>query len=128
MFDEADQLLIGDNGELIGRIMHHLINFKYDESNPCLPPCLHSFQLKESSHFNPLVLEPTSQQPEHINLEMKKEKLLSEYIYTALPPLQRLLFSATLTKDPEHLQNVSLYQPILFTTDKCKHFLFIHSF
>lgn len=31
------------------------------------------------------------------------------------PPLQRLLFSATLSSDPEQLQHVTLYHPKLFT-------------
>lgn len=31
-------------------------------------------------------------------------------------PLQKLLFSATLTQDPEKLQRLDLYQPRLFST------------
>lgn len=31
-------------------------------------------------------------------------------------PLQKLLFSATLTQNPEKLQQLSLYQPRLFST------------
>ena len=30
-------------------------------------------------------------------------------------PLQKLLFSATLSHDPEQLQHISLYRPMLFT-------------
>lgn len=32
------------------------------------------------------------------------------------PPLHRLLFSATLTNNPEQLKHVPLYRPKLFTT------------
>lgn len=37
---------------------------------------------------------------------------------TCLPqvPLQKLLFSATLTQNPEKLQRLGLYQPRLFST------------
>lgn len=41
------------------------------------------------------------------------------------PPVQKLLFSATLSQDPEKLNQLGLFQPILFTTvgesEKQKH-------
>jgi hypothetical protein len=35
---------------------------------------------------------------------------------TSSPPPQKLLFSATLTQDPEKLQQLGLFQPKLFTS------------
>jgi hypothetical protein len=35
---------------------------------------------------------------------------------TSTPPPQKLLFSATLTQDPEKLQQLGLFQPKLFTS------------
>jgi ATP-dependent RNA helicase DDX51/DBP6 len=35
---------------------------------------------------------------------------------TSCPPPQKLLFSATLTQDPEKLQQLGLFQPKLFTS------------
>jgi ATP-dependent RNA helicase DDX51/DBP6 len=35
---------------------------------------------------------------------------------TSSPPPQKLLFSATLTQDPEKLQKLGLFQPKLFTS------------
>ncbi|RXG73804.1 ATP-dependent RNA helicase DDX51 [Armadillidium vulgare] len=40
VFDEADKLLAGDNGELIKRIQGHIMKFKHKEINNGIPPFL----------------------------------------------------------------------------------------
>lgn len=41
---------------------------------------------------------------------------LSIFCNSEIPPAQKLLFSATLSQDPEKLSRLGLFQPILFTT------------
>lgn len=36
--------------------------------------------------------------------------------FSSIPPAQKLLFSATLSQDPEKLSRLNLFQPILFTS------------
>ncbi|KAG7202950.1 hypothetical protein KM043_010087 [Ampulex compressa] len=43
-------------------------------------------------------------------------QLTVENMHTSKPPAQKLLFSATLSQDPEKLNRLGLFQPILFTS------------
>ncbi|KAG8041492.1 hypothetical protein G9C98_002785 [Cotesia typhae] len=70
----------------------------------------------------------------HYNIPALSVKNLQSY---SIPPAQKLLFSATLSQDPEKLSRLNLFQPILFTSavlknhdndedidlDKCGEFL-----
>lgn len=49
---------------------------------------------------------------------LKAQILRAVYFSSCYPqiPLQKLLFSATLTQDPEKLQQLDLFQPRLFTS------------
>ncbi|RXG67248.1 ATP-dependent RNA helicase DDX51 [Armadillidium vulgare] len=129
VFDEADKLLAGDNGELIKRIQGHIMKFKHKEINNGIPPFLplekvddEETQYPETS--DPLILNENKRyslfsrpfKRKLVELEPEEDNDKTEYFYVPHPPVQRLLFSATLTHDPEQLQNVSLFNPILFTS------------
>ncbi|KAB7508199.1 ATP-dependent RNA helicase DDX51 [Armadillidium nasatum] len=130
VFDEADKLLAGDNGELIKRIQGHIMKFKHKDINNGIPPFLplekkvdkEESQSPETS--DPLILNENKRyslfsrpfKRKLVELEPEEENDKTEYFYVPHPPVQRLLFSATLTHDPEQLQNVSLFNPILFTS------------
>ncbi|KAL7636711.1 UNVERIFIED_CONTAM: hypothetical protein RMT77_012463 [Armadillidium vulgare] len=129
VFDEADKLLAGDNGELIKRIQGHIMKFKHKDINNGIPPFLplekvddEESQYPETS--DPLILNENKRyslfsrpfKRKLVELEPEEDNDKTEYFYVPHPPVQRLLFSATLTHDPEQLQNVSLFNPILFTS------------
>ncbi|MPC38334.1 ATP-dependent RNA helicase DDX51 [Portunus trituberculatus] len=51
----------------------------------------------------------------HIERAIVDHRARQENQLLLQPPLQRLLFSATLSSDPEHLQHVALHHPKLYT-------------
>ncbi|CAD6225877.1 GSCOCG00005770001-RA-CDS, partial [Cotesia congregata] len=53
----------------------------------------------------------------HYNIPSLTIKNLQSY---SIPPAQKLLFSATLSQDPEKLSRLNLFQPILFTSAMLK--------
>lgn len=52
----------------------------------------------------------------HISHFLGPSKILNQYTLQKQRPPQKLLFSATLSQDPEKLQQLSLFQPKLFTS------------
>lgn len=70
------------------------------------------------SWLNQVVNAVYSQQSEYSNLFCRTEAshITASSLSPPKMPLQKLLFSATLTHNPEKLQQLSLYQPRLFTS------------
>ena len=120
--------MAGTGGELISRIESHLQKFKNRRYATLFPPVF--INPKPVSRLTPQVKSSEKKQKSNAT----KLDYLFQYPYESHPrrdavdadplpeyeepkcPLQKLLFSATLSTDPERLLNVSLYRPVLFTT------------